>query len=457
MSHFTAEWALLDGGFAAGVRIDIDDAGTIAAVTPNAPADPAPPVTGVLLPGMTDLHSHAFQRSFAGRTSEAVGGDDFWSWREAMYRAAGRIEPPAMHAIAAYLAMRLLEAGNTSLVEFHYLFNARDGARYDNPVAMADAIIDGANEAGIGLTMLFGIYESAGFGNRPLEPGQRRFANTAAQALAMLADAKSRATADLSFGLAPHSLRAVPPASLREAFEGAAGIDPCTRIHMHAAEQTAEVSACIETLGTPPVAWLLDNAPLSENWCLIHATHAGADELRRLARTGAVAGLCPSTEADLGDGVFPFEPFTASGGAFGIGSDSNVCVNPCEELRLLEYAQRLTRRRRNLGPSCPRPAEHERHTGVALWQAAARGGAQASGRPTGRIAPGHRADFCVIAPTEEARGAAPATMVDAAIFTPGESCVRDVMVGGKWRVRDFRHVARDAITAAYRAALASLD
>jgi formimidoylglutamate deiminase len=456
MSHFTAEWALLDGGFAARVRIDIDDAGDIRSVTPNAPAEGAAPAAGVLLPGMTDLHSHAFQRSFAGRTSEAIGGDDFWSWREAMYRAAGRIEPPAMRAIAAYLAMRLLEAGNTALVEFHYLFNAPDGTRYDNPAEMADAVIEGARQAGIGLTMLFGLYETAGFGNRPLEPGQRRFANTAPQALKMLSDAKGKATGDLSFGIAPHSLRAVPPASLREAFEGAAGIDPWTRIHIHAAEQTAEVSACLETLGAPPVAWLLENAPLSDSWCLIHATHAGVAELQRLARTGAVAGLCPSTEADLGDGVFPFEPFTAAGGAFGIGSDSNVCVNPCEELRLLEYAQRLTRRRRNLGPS-GRTAEHERHTGVALWQAAARGGAQASGRPTGRIAPGHRADFCVLAPTEESRDSAPATIVDAAIFTPGETCVRDVMVGGKWCVRDFTHVARDAITAAYRNALASLD
>jgi formimidoylglutamate deiminase len=457
MSHFTAEWALLDGGFAANVRIDIDGAGTVLSVTPNATAETAPPVAGVLLPGMTDLHSHAFQRSFAGRTAEAIGDDDFWSWREAMYRAAGRIEPPAMRAIAAYLAMRLLEAGNTSLVEFHYLFNTRDGTRYDNPAEMADAVIEGAKQAGIGLTMLFGIYETASFGDRPLEPGQRRFANTASQALKMLSDAKARTTSDLSFGLAPHSLRAVPPASLRETFEGAAGIDARTRIHIHAAEQTAEVAACVEALGAPPVAWLLDNAPLWENWCLIHATHAGADELQRLARTGAVAGLCPSTEADLGDGVFPFEPFTLAGGTFGIGSDSNVCVNPCEELRLLEYAQRLTRRRRNLGPSVPAAAEHQRHTGVALWQAAARGGAQASGRPTGRIAPGHRADFCILAPTEEARGSAPATIVDAAIFTPGEACVRDVMVGGTWRVRDFQHIARDGITAAYRNALASLD
>jgi formimidoylglutamate deiminase len=269
----------------------------------------------------------------------------------------------------------------------------------------------------------------------------------------MLADAQPQAAPNLRFGLAPHSLRAVPPASLKELCAGAAAIDPSAPIHIHVSEQTGEVLACVESLGAPPVAWLLDHAPVAPNWCLIHATHAGAAELQRVAAAGAVVGLCPSTEADLGDGIFDFGAFTEAGGHFGIGSDSNVCTDPCDELRLLEYAQRLARRRRNLGPGV---LEDERHTGVALWQAAALGGAQASGRPVGRIAPGCRADFSVLAPTRETRGAAPAFVVDAAIFAPGEQCVRDVMVGGAWLVRDRRHVAADAIAADYARALASL-
>jgi len=452
MSLFIADWALLDHGFARDVQVEVGADGSIASVTPDSAGAEGERLAGVLVPGMTDLHSHAFQRSFAGRTSVARGGDDFWSWREAMYRAAGHIGPEAMRAITAYLSMRLLEGGYTSLVEFHYLFNDLDGTRYARPATMVDAVIEGAQAAGIGLTMLFGVYETGGFG-RALEPGQQRFANTAAQALAMLADVQALAAPNLRFGLAPHSLRAVPPASLREVCEGAAAIDPSAPIHIHVSEQTGEVSACIETLGAPPVAWLLDHAPVAANWCLIHATHAGAEELQRVAAAGAVVGLCPSTEADLGDGIFDFGAFTEAGGRFGIGSDSNVCVQACDELRLLEYAQRLARRRRNLGPGV---LEGERHTGVALWQAAARGGAQASGRPVGRIAPGCRADFCVLAPTHETLGSAPAFVLDAAIFAPGEPCVRDVMVGGAWLVRGGRHVAADAIAAGYARALASL-
>jgi formimidoylglutamate deiminase len=452
MSHFIADWALLDHGFARDVQVEVGADGSIASVTPGAAGAQGERIAGVLVPGMTDLHSHAFQRSFAGRTSVARGGDDFWSWREAMYRAAGHIGPDAMQAITAYLGMRLLEGGYTSLIEFHYLFNDLHHHRYATPTAMADAVIAGAQAAGIGLTMLFGVYETGGFGCA-LEPGQRRFANTAAQALTMLADAQAQASPHLRFGLAPHSLRAVPPASLREVCEGASAIDPSAPIHIHVSEQTGEVSACMEALGAPPVAWLLDHAPVAPNWCLIHATHAGAHELRRVAEAGAVVGLCPSTEADLGDGIFDFAAFTEAGGRFGVGSDSNVCTAPCDELRLLEYAQRLARRRRNLGPGM---LEDQRHTGVALWQAAALGGARASGRPVGRIAPGPRADFCGLAPTRETIGAAPAFVVDAAIFAPGEPCVRDVMVGGAWLVRDGRHVDADAITADYAQALASL-
>ena len=446
MSHFIARAALLDDGFAPNVRVDIDAAGSIVAVTPDAPGVP---IEGVLLPGITDLHSHAFQRSFAGRTGIAHPDDDFWSWREAMYRAAGSIQPEAMRAVSAYLAMRLLEGGYTSLVEFHYLFNQPDGTPYGDRTAMADAVIEGAQAAGIGLTLLYGIYETGGIGGIALEPGQRRFANTAADALAQFADAKGRVSPTLNVGLAPHSLRAVPLDSLR-ALEA---LDARTPIHIHVAEQTNEVSASVARLGAPPVAWLLDHAPVGPNWCLIHATHATEGEIAAAARTGAVIGLCPSTEADLGDGIFDFGALMQAGGAFGIGSDSNVSLDPCDELRLLEYAQRLKRRRRNLGTGGQTPG---RHTGVGLWQAAALGGAQASGRRIGRIAPGYRADFCVMQPTLESAGAEPGAVVDAAIFGAGTRAVSDVMVGGQWRVQGGRHADAEGITNAYTAALKTL-
>ena len=449
MSHVIAETALLDDGFARDVRIDIDDAGTIVAVTPASGPALEGVFKGVLLPGMTDLHSHAFQRSFAGRTGIAHPHDDFWSWREAMYRAAGAIQPDCMRAIAAYLAMRLLEGGYTSLVEFHYLFNQPDGSPYASRTVMADAVIEGAQSAGIGLTLLYGIYETGGVDGRPLEGGQRRFANTAADALTMLSDAAGRVNPSLNFGLAPHSLRAVPAASLR-AIEH---VSRDTPVHIHVAEQTAEVADCVRILGAPPVAWLLDHAPVGPNWCLIHATHAEAGELKRAARAGAVIGLCPSTEADLGDGIFAFDALNEAGGAFGIGSDSNVSTEPCDELRLLEYAQRLRRRRRNLGIGA---GAVDKHTGVALWRAAAAGGAQASGRATGRIAPGYRADFCLLQSTLETTGHDPGSIVDAAIFGAGARSVSAVMAGGKWLVENGRHSQADAITAAYATALATL-
>jgi formimidoylglutamate deiminase len=403
---------------------------------------------------MTNLHSHAFQRAFAGTTEYQAGGTDFWLWREQMYRFAANMNPDRTEKVAAWLGMELLKGGYTGLIEFHYVQNNAAGARYAPATAMADAIEAGAQRAGIALTMLYGIYETGSFNNAPLQGGQIMFRNSAEDAVRMLAAALPRATPDLRFGLAPHSLRAVPPASLREAVAGAAAIDASAPIHIHVSEQTAEVDACRATLGAPPVGWLLDHAPVGSNWCLIHATHAGDAELRRVAATGAVAGLCPSTEADLGDGIFPFGPFTEAGGRFGVGSDSNVCLDPCDELRLLEYAQRLSRRRRNLGPG--RLDGASRHTGQALWQAAARGGAQASGRQTGRIAPGHRADFCALAPNAETSDAGPAFTVDAAIFAPGDRPVRQVMVGGTWLVRDGRHHAAETITTAYRAALAGL-
>jgi formimidoylglutamate deiminase len=439
-----ADHALLDGGFAPRVRITIRN-GDIAGVAPD--ADPQPGdehVAGLVLPGMPDLHSHAFQRAFAGLSEFADVGGDFWSWREAMYRTAASITPEACAAITAWVGKELLKGGYTSLAEFHYLHHRPDGTQYVPSTTMARAVADGAAQAGIALTLLVGIYEAGGFGGAPLTGGQNRFCNKVAEAVAM---ADSLRAEGIAVGLALHSLRAVPPASLHEAAAAFAARGP---IHIHVAEQRAEVQACIATLGAPPVAWLLDNADIDASWCLVHATHATDLEIVAAARAGAVIGLCPTTEADLGDGIFALPGLLGASGHFGIGSDSNVVLDAFSELRLLEYSQRLRSEKRNLA------AVGGGHTGRALWQAACRGGARACGRAAGRIATGERADFVVIEPTPESEGCAADFCLDAAIFADPRPPGRHVMVGGTWLVRDRVHRNEAAIDAAYRRALKAL-
>jgi formimidoylglutamate deiminase len=335
MENLIAAWALLPDGFAPQVRITIE-AGSITGVTPHAGAEGAVAIPGVVLPGMPDLHSHGFQRVFAGLTNWTGAGGDFWSWREAMYRAVGGMTPALYHPVFAWVCKELLKSGFTSLAEFHYLQHLPDGTRYAPATAMADALIDAASVAGMPLTMLVGIYETGGFDGEALAGGQKRFDTSADLALRLAGDLAPRAHGDLAIGLAPHSLRAVPPAALIRAVTGfrAQHDGP---IHIHVAEQTAEVSDCLRVRGAPPVAWLLDHAPVDATWCLIHATHAGEAEIAATAASGAVTGLCPSTEADLGDGVFNFPALQAGSGAFGIGTDSNTALDPFGELRLLEY------------------------------------------------------------------------------------------------------------------------
>ncbi len=447
MPHFIAEWALLEDGFAPDVRVEIAD-GTVIRVAPN-DGRPGDRVAGALLPGMIDLHSHAFQRSFAGRAEFAGGGTDFWSWREAMYRAADRMEPETLAPVMAWLSMRKLMGGITSTVEFHYLHHGRGGVAYADRCTMAHALVAGARQAGIGMTLLFGIYEAGGFAGLPLEAGQLRFRNSPEQALRMLS--AMREAPDLRLGLAPHSLRAVGPASLLAAAKGLAAMDASAPIHVHAAEQVGEVTACVEALGAAPVAWLLDHAPVAANWCLIHATHTDGAERQGIARTGATVGLCPSTEGNLGDGIFGLRDFVAKGGRFGIGADSNVCLDAFAELRLLEYVQRLTLQKRNV------LAGEDGHSGRILWQEAASGGARASARPVGRIAAGCRADFVVIGPSEETLADGPDFWLDAAVFTRDTQPALHVMAGGHWMVRDGVHVRQAEIERGYRAALAALQ
>jgi formimidoylglutamate deiminase len=404
-----------------------------------------------MLPGMTNLHSHSFQRSFAGRTEFAGGGGDFWSWREAMYRAAGAIEPDTLAPVTAYLAMELLRGGFTSLVEFHYLQNGRDGRPYAHRPAMAEAVIEGAQQAGIGLTLLFGIYETGNFGGVALQGRQKRFDTSAEAALRMVADARSQAGVGLRFGLSPHSLRAVPPESLLACASGLAAMDESAPIHIHVAEQRAEVDACVAVLRARPVEWVLGNAPAGANWCFIHATHTTDAERQGMATRGVVAGLCPSTEGNLGDGIFGLPVFVAGGGRFGIGTDSHVGLDAFSELRLLEYSQRLRSETRNV------LAGADGHSGRVLWQGAARGGAVAAARPIGALEVGARADFVVIEPSVETEGMHPDFWLDAAVFTGVGAAARQVVVGGDWLVRDGKHVREAAIRHAYQRALRKIE
>ncbi len=446
--------ALLPAGWASDVLLEVDSSGTIVAATPGALADGAERVAGPLIPGMPNLHSHAFQRAMAGLAQQrgAAGRDNFWTWRETMYRFVARLGPDDAHAIAAQLYTELLKNGYTAVAEFHYLHNAPDGAAYADPAEMSLAHVRAAQEAGIALTLLPTLYAHGGFGAAPLSAAQARFASSPGSVLEIVQRARAQSGPDLRVGVAAHSLRAVSPTQLADLVAGITTIDRTAPIHVHAAEQRKEVDDCVAWSGRRPVAWLLDHAAPDARWCLVHGTHLDDAELAGLAASGAVAGLCPGTEADLGDGVFRLPDFLAAGGRWGIGSDSHVSRDPAEELRLLEYAQRMVRLERNVAASAARPS-----VGATLWVAATRGGAQALGRPAGSIAPGCRADLVVLDDGHvDLAGRGDDAILDALVFAGGRGLVRDVMVGGRWAVREGRHPAEDSTAAWYRATVAGL-
>lgn len=452
MVALSAERALLPTGWADDVRVEVDDGGTIVGVAPDRPAGDAERLPGAILPGFLNVHGHAFQRAMAGLAEFLAPGEaSFWSWRQGLYRFMQRVDPEAMAAIAAQVYVEMLEAGYTSAGEFHYLHHAPDGRAYGDPAAMAHAILDARAETGIGLTLLPVLYMAGDFGGRPLEAGQRRFVHDLDGFERLLNRLKPLAAGnpDVRLGLAPHSLRAVPDEALAQVATFADEIDRGAPIHIHVAEQAKEVRDCLEWHGQRPVEHLFEVVEVGPRWCLIHATHTTEDELARIAASGATVGLCPTTEANLGDGTFDLGAFQNAGGRFGIGSDSQVSVSPIEELRLLEYGQRLALLRRLVAAS-----EQQPHTGAALVKAALQGGTQALGRPIGRIAPGCRADLVHLDtnhPTLYRRERD--TLLDALIFAGGSSPVRDVMVGGRWVVQDGCHRAREAILARYRATL----
>lgn len=463
MIHERAIWArdaLLPAGWARDVLLRWDAQGWLTEVACGVPQPTEiRALAGPLLPGLPNLHSHAFQRGFAGLTEVRRGGgastDSFWSWRELAYRFAARISPEQLEAVATWLYAEMLEAGYTSVCEFHYLHHAPDGARYAPPETLAQALLRAAAATGIGLTLLPVLYQNGGFGDQPAQPAQRRFLNSVDEMLALLAALQPACAAQgARLGLAPHSLRAVPPAALHAALAGLDALDAQAPIHIHVAEQTREVEDCLAWSGLRPVEWLLRHVELGARWCLIHATHMTPDELAAAARSGAVAGLCPSTEANLGDGLFDLGRWTAAGGRWGIGSDSHATVNAAEELMLLEYGQRLFHRRRNLTASEAQP-----QVATAMTLAAVAGGAQAAGRPVGGLAPGQRADFVLLDPQHVAlSGLSAPDMLSVHVFaSQRSSAIDEVWAGGRRRVSGGRHALHDAAAAdfvAVRRALA---
>jgi formiminoglutamate deiminase len=436
--------ALLPTGWARDVVISVAD-GVIASVAANSSSADAQIINGVALPGMPNLHSHAFQRGMAGLT-ELRGDteDSFWTWRQLMYRFIDTMTPDDVEAIAAFAYAEMLEAGFTSVAEFHYLHHDENGVAYGDLAEMAGRIAAASGETGIGLTLLPSFYNFSGFGGAAPVHGQRRFVNDPARFLALLD--KSRAAIagldDAAIGIAPHSLRAVTPETLREVVAAV----PDGPIHIHAAEQIKEVEDCVAWSGQRPVDWLLDHMPVDRRWVLIHATHMTAEETCGVARAGAVIGLCPLTEASLGDGIFEAPRLIDDGGSFGVGTDSNIEITASGELKQLEYSQRLRYRIRNAIAGHPGQS-----TGRALYEHALAGGAQASGRAIGALAVGKRADIVVLDDAHPDLCAVSGDRwLDVMTFVTGREVVSDVFVGGRRVVEGGRHVARASIAARYR-------
>ncbi|MCX7366177.1 MAG: formimidoylglutamate deiminase [Alphaproteobacteria bacterium] len=421
-SKLHLETALLPDGWHDNVAVGVDD-GIIVSVGDAKSEPTAGLVSGVTIPGLPNLHSHAFQRAMAGLTERRGGeADSFWTWREAMYGFVERLTPDDLEAIAALAYMEMLEAGFTSVAEFHYLHHQPDGRPYDNPAEMSERIVAAAQTVGIGLTLLPVLYRQSGFLGKPPSPAQRRFLCDRDLYGRLMETRVPGGT----IGITPHSLRAVTLDDLA----WAATTWPDTPAHIHISEQTREVDDCLAAHGARPIDLLMDTVEVGPRWHLIHATHADAGEIARMARARAVVGLCPITEANLGDGLFDVPSFLAQGGRFGIGSDSNVRISVADELRTLEYGQRLIHRQRNV------LGEAERSTGRRLFDEALLGNA---------IAIGQRADFVVL----DGPGFRGDSVIDHWLFAADNSAIRSVYCGGVHVVANGRHVERDRLRQRY--------
>lgn len=448
-----AKHALLAQGWARDVVIEVNAEGMIDSVQSNSSADGAQVLDGVLLSGMTNLHSHAFQRAMAGLTEyRQHEQDSFWSWRELMYRFAANITPEQLQHIAHWLYIEMLKAGFTGVCEFHYLHHDRDGNTFTDPAEMSQRIVNAANASGIALTHLPVLYRYAGFGQQAPKPGQKRFIHDMESYQRLLESLqKTVHNSRHQLGIAPHSLRAVDEDSLRTALAMIDALDNNAPVHIHIAEQQQEVQDCLQFSGERPVQWLQRRFDVNRRWCLVHATHINEEERQALARSGAVAGICTTTEANLGDGFFPIANYCQEGGAFGVGSDSNVSVSLVEELRWLEYGARLQAQRRAV------LSNTEESVGQYLYSRAVRGGALASGRKTGAIAVGHSADFVVLQESELCDSPLPhARHLDHWLFVGHSARVRDVFVAGKHVVADGRHADEETAWQRYQSTLKAL-
>lgn len=442
MTTLWARHALLPDGWADDVRLEIGADGRIAGVEAGAAPGEAGERVGLLLPALANLHSHAFQRAMAGLAERQSDPEDsFWTWRETMYALASRFDPDSLHAVASQLYAEMLEAGYTTVCEFHYLHHQPDGRPYDDAAAMSRALIAAARDTGIRLTLLPVLYMTGGFDDRPLSERQRRFGHEVDAYLRLIDTLRKEEGESLRVGCALHSLRAVPETAMRAAI---AGLPGDARIHIHIAEQMAEVEECIAMRGARPVRWLLDHADVAARWTLVHATHLDAGEVRGLAASGATAAICTTTEGNLGDGFFPFRDYLDHGGRWGIGSDSHISVSPVEELRWLEYGQRLQRQRRNIAIS-----PESSSVGETLLAGVVASAANATGF-AGQDRVVLDGDAAILA------GATDADAADRWIFSGNRPLVRSVEVAGREVVAEGRHVAGEAIAARYRRALARL-
>ena len=443
--------ALLPSGWARDVRISVAD-GTILSIAAGATREGAEHIAGIAIPGLPNLHCHAFQRGMAGLAERrGPAADSFWTWREVMYRFLDRLSPDDVQAITAFAYMQMLEAGFTTVGEFHYLHHDIDGRPYADLGEMAARIAAASAETRIGLTLLPSFYAYGGFGGAPPAAGQRRFLNDPDRFGKLVERVRAIAAGlpKAQVGIAPHSLRAVSAETLRIVCQAM----PEGPIHIHAAEQAKEVEESLAVLGCRPVEWLLDNAGIDSRWCVIHATHTTQAEIRALAASGAVVGLCPITEASLGDGVFDGADYLAAAGRFGVGTDSNIQIDAAAELRQLEYSQRLARRARNV-----MTMQEAESTGRRLFASALAGGAQALQRPIGALAVGLRADIVLLDENHPDLASRHGDeWLDAWIFVVGQTAVKTVLVGAEIVVDAGRHRMRPAIEARYKTVIANLS
>jgi len=451
MQRFHLQSAFLEGGWARDVGVTVSEEGVITEIG-SAQADGgqsfsgAERVAGFVVPGMPNAHSHAFQRAMAGNTEFRLSArDSFWTWRRAMYALANRIEPEDLQTLATQLFVEMLKSGYTSVAEFHYLHRQKGGIPYSGTNALWDAISNAASIAGIGLTFLPTLYQTSDFGGRPLKAEQARFASDTDAFLRAIearigADRRSRSPT-MRTGAAFHSLRAVPLPILKSAALSLREFDARLPVHIHVAEQLLEVKACVAETGRRPIELLLDTGLLSQHWCLVHATHATGEELQGIAASAATVCVSISTEANLGDGFFDAARFLKAGGRLCVGSDSQSTVSPAEEMRWLEYQQRLRKKRRGVLVSGT-----EMHVGTRLWHDAAQHGAQAIGQPAGAIEVGRRADWLVLdAAHPSMAGATAETALDHLLFAGGDAAIRDVMVAARWVIKDRRHAVENEL------------